>query len=72
MSTQFRAGGFFGFGAGVMMGFCLGYDQSPNFDWLSLVPVFLFGLGFQFAGALLAKRDEREAGPPDPFEPPIP
>jgi hypothetical protein len=60
LSTQFRAGGLFGFGMGVMTGFALSESRNPNIDSLALIPVLLFGAGFMPAGMMLAKKDESQ------------
>lgn len=72
LTPQFQAGALFGIGMGVMTGFALSEGRNPSLDWLALVPVFLFGIGFMVAGGVRATRDQRENAPPDPFEPPEP
>ena len=67
LTRQFQAGALFGLGMGVMWSCALSEGGNPNRDWLALVPVFLFGLGFMIAGVVMAMRDERKATPPDPF-----
>jgi hypothetical protein len=72
MTTQFKLGGLFGLGMGVLSGFAISEARSPNTDWLALIPVFLFGFGFMLAGVMLARTDASKASQPDPYESPTP
>jgi hypothetical protein len=64
LTTQFRAGGLFGVGMGVMTGFALAEGRNPNTDWLALMPVLLFGLGFMIFGAPIPAAFFHWEGPP--------